>query len=88
MRKLDYEKLAEDIQNWIANYIKSAGAKGVVLGLSGGIDSAVTAGLSVKALGKENVFGVSMPYGNQDTKDAELLINQLQIPNKKINIEH
>lgn len=81
MRKLDYYKLAEDIQNWIANYVKSAGLKGVVLGLSGGIDSAVTAGLSVKALGKENVIAIGLPIESlpQDLEDAKLVADHLGI---------
>ena len=81
MRKLDYDKLTNDIQNWIANYIKSANAKGVVLGLSGGIDSAVTAGLSVKALGKENVVAIGLPIQSlpQDLEDAKLVANHLGI---------
>ena len=55
MRKLDYNKLTLDITNWIKKYVESAKCRGVVLGLSGGIDSAATAALCVNALGKENV---------------------------------
>lgn len=42
-------------------YCENAGFKKVVLGLSGGIDSALTAALAVEAVGKENVLGVLMP---------------------------
>ena len=45
MRKLDYFKISVGIQNFIKEYITSANAEGVILGLSGGIDSAVTAAL-------------------------------------------
>jgi len=81
MRKIDYYKLAEDIQNWIANYVKAAGLKGVVLGLSGGIDSAVTAGLSVRAVGKENVIAIGLPIESspEDLEDAKLVANHLGI---------
>ena len=45
----------------LRDYVRKCGFKSVVLGLSGGIDSAVTACLAVAALGPENVVGVSMP---------------------------
>jgi len=81
MRKLNYKKLAVEIQNWIKNYVYSANAKGVVLGLSGGIDSAVTAALSANALGKENVLTLGLPIESipQDLEDAKLVANHLGI---------
>ena len=45
----------------IRNYFHKLGFKKAILGLSGGIDSAVTAALAVRALGAENVYGVLMP---------------------------
>ena len=45
----------------IRNYFESAGKKRAVLGLSGGIDSAIVAALAVDALGAENVHGILMP---------------------------
>lgn len=45
----------------VKDYCGKCGFRNVVLGLSGGIDSAVTAALAVEALGKENVLGVTMP---------------------------
>lgn len=45
----------------LKEYCENTGFKEVVLGLSGGIDSALTAALAVKALGSENVFGILMP---------------------------
>ncbi len=53
--------LADDIANWIAGHVRGAGLAGVVIGLSGGIDSAVVSGLCARALGAENVLGVIMP---------------------------
>jgi len=61
------EPLPELAEMWAAlvlglrDYTKKNGFSSVVLGLSGGIDSAVCAALSVDALGAENVYGVSMP---------------------------
>lgn len=70
----------------IKDYVDKCGFKKVILGLSGGIDSALTVALAVKALGKENVIGVSLPgpYSSQgsldDAKDiAERLGIQYEI---------
>ncbi len=81
MRELNYEKLVLNIQNWIDNYVKSANAKNIIVGLSGGIDSAVTATLCTKALGNKNVFGLSLPCGSvsQDIEDAKLVAKSLKI---------
>ncbi len=48
--------------DFVRETVERAGAAGVVLGLSGGIDSAVAAGLAVRALGASRVLGVTMPY--------------------------
>ncbi|MBL8101658.1 MAG: NAD(+) synthase, partial [Anaerolineales bacterium] len=60
-----------------------------IVGLSGGLDSALSCVLAVEALGAENVLAVRMPY-KASSKDslvhAQLLIDQLGIPNKTIEI--
>ncbi|HIQ37231.1 MAG TPA: NAD+ synthase [Desulfocapsa sulfexigens] len=64
----------------IRDYVGKCGFKTVVLGLSGGIDSALTAALAVKALGPGNVFGVALPspYSSDDSmEDAEALVKNL-----------
>jgi NAD+ synthase len=58
---------------------KFLGDKMAVVGISGGIDSAVIAALCTEAVGLNNVYGVSLPYGKQDTSDAEFLARQLKI---------
>ena len=81
MRELNYEKLVLDIQNWISNYVKSANAENIIVGLSGGIDSAVTAALCTKTLGNKNVFGLGLPCGSisKDLEDAKLVAKSLEI---------
>ena len=63
--------------NWIKEYVLNSGAKGVIIGNSGGKDSAVVIGLCAKALGKDNVLTVAMPCSStpQDLDDANLVAN-------------
>ena len=66
----------------IRDYFRKTGFNKAVLGLSGGIDSSLTACIAVDALGPENVIGVSMPskYSSDHSKsDAELLADNLGI---------
>lgn len=81
MRELNYEKLVLDIQSWIKNYLKVANADNIIVGLSGGIDSAVTAALCTRALSNRNIFGLGLPCASisQDLEDARLLAKSLGI---------
>ncbi len=66
----------------VRDYLGKCGFKGAVIGLSGGIDSAVSASLAVAALGQQNVRGVAMPsqYSSQGSvDDARLLAKNLGI---------
>jgi NAD+ synthetase len=66
----------------LRDYFRKCGFKSAVLGLSGGIDSALTAVLAVEALGKENVIGAAMPgpYSSEGSvKDAISLAQNLGI---------
>lgn len=75
----------------LRDYIKKNGFKSVVLGLSGGIDSALVATIAVDAIGAQNVFGVSMPskYSSDHSKsDAQDLANRLGINCRTIGIEN
>ncbi|WP_297507690.1 NAD+ synthase [Thermococcus sp.] len=87
MRTLDYEKAIERIVDFISEKVREAGTNGVVVGISGGIDSATTAYLAVKALGSEKVLGLIMPYyENRDVEDAKLVCESLGIKCKVVNI--
>ena len=59
--KLNIADVHNTLVEGLRNFVHSIGASKVVLGLSGGIDSAVVAALAVEALGKENVHGILMP---------------------------
>ncbi|ADT84656.1 NAD+ synthase [Thermococcus barophilus] len=88
MRTLNYEEVIEKIVYFIKEKVDEANASGVVIGVSGGVDSATTAFLAVKALGKDKVLGLIMPYyENQDVKDAKLVCETLGINYKIINIK-
>ena len=72
------------------DYLHKCGFKGAVLGLSGGIDSALTAVIAANALSPENVLGVSMPsrYSSPASlHDARLLAKNLRIRHMTIPIE-
>ena len=74
----------------LRDYVQKNGFRSVVLGLSGGIDSAVVATLAADAIGGENVFGVSMPskYSSAHSKsDAAVLASNLGCNFETIAIE-
>jgi NAD+ synthase len=79
----------EILAGFIKSEITRVGMSRAIIGLSGGLDSALSCALAVEALGRENVLAVRMPYkaSSKDSLDhAQLLIDQLQIPNKTIEI--
>ena len=69
------EKEKNKIVQFIRNYYKENNLGGVVIGISGGKDSGVVAGLFTEALGKENVLGVTLPCHSrkEDREDAKLV---------------
>lgn len=72
------------------DYVKKNGFKNVVIGLSGGVDSSLTAAIAVDALGKENVSGIFMPsqYSSKESEeDARALAQNLGIEFKVIPIQ-
>jgi NAD+ synthetase len=73
------------------DYLHKTGFHSALLGLSGGIDSALTAAIAVRALGKENVLGVALPtrYSSEHSlADARELAEQLGIAYREIPIEN
>jgi NAD+ synthase (glutamine-hydrolysing) len=72
------------------DYVHKTGFKKAIIGLSGGIDSSLTAAIAVDALGAENVLGISMPsgYSSEGSKtDAQILAENLGIEMLTIPIE-
>ncbi len=87
---VDYDYIERRIVSFIRTYVNSVGAKGAVIGLSGGIDSSVTASLLVKALGKDRVLALIMPSKAtppDDIKDATQLAQMLGVKYDLINID-
>ena len=74
----DVKKEVDGITNFIKEYFKNNNLKGVVLGISGGKDSAVVAALFARAIGSENVLGVTLPCHSEktDKSDAQLVADK------------
>jgi NAD+ synthase/NAD+ synthase (glutamine-hydrolysing) len=86
----DDEKIFRALSLGVRDYLHKCGFASAVIGLSGGIDSAVTAAVAVDALGPENVRGVAMPsqYSSQGSlDDAEALAGALGIRHDVVPIE-
>jgi len=80
--KIDCETVARRLEDFIRDELAAAGFTRLVVGLSGGIDSAVSCALAVRAIGPENVTALIMPYRSSNpanVSDAEDLAAQLGI---------
>jgi len=77
---VDWSLEVNKVVEWMKKYNQNIGTQGFVMGLSGGIDSAVVACLAVKAVGKKNVVGIALPDGeilDHYTRDASDLAKNL-----------
>lgn len=81
--KMSYKQITETIEQFIVDRTINQGREGGVIGLSGGIDSTVVAFLAKNALGPNRVFGVCLPYGNQDSTKGERIAEMLGLPSSK-----
>jgi NAD+ synthase len=85
----DYKKISNKIEKFISAYISKSSAKGLVIGLSGGLDSSVVLKLSVNAVGRSKVLGLVMPSTTtprEDTAHAIDLAKKLRIRYHVIDI--
>jgi NAD+ synthase len=87
MTEFNAKEVKKRIVAWIAEYFKNNADTKAVIGISGGKDSSITAALCAEALGKERVFGVLMPQGEQFDIDVSYeLCNMLGIEYIELNI--
>jgi len=80
--------LPDQIAQWLREQIAAAGADGFVVGLSGGVDSATSAALGVRAVGPERVLGVLMPCHSQpeDGRLAQKVADAFGIPTLTVDL--
>ena len=87
--KLDADRAIQSLTGFIQNTVDEANYKKVVLGVSGGVDSALSAFLSAHALGADNVLLLRLPYKTsspESLEHAQLVIDALGCPSKTIEI--
>jgi NAD+ synthase len=88
---IDTEHTSKLIKRFIKQRVKEAGTDGIVIGLSGGVDSAVVCALAVQALGSENVFPIFLKNKNSlasDIEDVKTLCGFLNIDLLMIEIQN
>jgi len=87
---LDWSEVKAKLTRFIRDYVKKSGAKGVVLGLSGGIDSCTVAALSALAIGGNQVLGLMLPeketYNVSDVEHARLVAEKFRFKALRIDI--
>ncbi len=85
--RFDAAAVRDRLVELIRKTAREDGFSRVVLGISGGKDSTVTAALCARALGKENVYGVMLPDGEQkDISDSQAVCDALGIQKRTVNI--
>ena len=88
MSNFDAKTVKNEVVQWIRDWFEKNGKDcNAVVGISGGKDSSVVAALCVEALGKDRVFGVLMPQGEQsDISYSHMLVEHLGIDSCVVNI--
>jgi len=80
---LNFSEAQKRISRFIREYVENAKAKGIVLGLSGGIDSGTTAALSSLAIGGDHVLGLMLPerenFNQKDIDDAKVVAEKFKL---------
>lgn len=87
---LNWQEVKMKIIRFIKDYFERTRAKGIIVSLSGGIDSSTVAALSALAIGKGKVFGLMLPeketYNAKDVKHAELIAKKFGLKKERIDI--
>ena len=89
--KINPEKSLEVISEFMKKIVESSESEGLVVGLSGGIDSTVAVYIASRTLDKDKILGLIMPSSTtapEDVEDALLVAENLGIQNKIINIDN
>ncbi len=87
--RLDGETVRRILTGFIDNEVRKAGFERVVVGLSGGVDSALSAFLAAEALGPQNVWAILMPYrtsSSESVEHARLVVNSLGVHSLTVDI--
>ena len=88
--ELNFTEVEKRIRRFIKEYVNNAGAEGIVLGMSGGIDSGTVAALSSLAIGGDKVIGLMLPeeetYNPQDIDDAKFVAEKFGLKTQVCNI--
>lgn len=88
--ELDLVEVETKIKRFIRDYLEKSGAKGIVLGLSGGVDSCTASALCALAIGGDKVFGLLMPeqetYNAKDVEHAKLVAKKFGVKTETIDI--
>ena len=90
IQDMDHSRAQEEIESFLSEKLDEAGAEGYVIGVSGGIDSALTLKLAVEAVGSENVHGWIMPGDPSDEEnmeDAREICRELDVETWEVDIE-
>jgi NAD+ synthase len=87
---LDMSEVEKRLLSFIDDYLKKTGARGIVLGLSGGVDSCIVAALSAKAIGGSRVLGLLLfedeTRTSKDVEDAILIAKRYRLKTETIDI--
>ena len=85
---MDAEELANKLISWLRERVLSAGCKGVVVGMSGGLDSSVVAVLCHRAF-PQTMLGVLLPcYSSQEDREhAQLVAGKFSIPTQTVVLD-
>ncbi|HSG99445.1 MAG TPA: NAD+ synthase, partial [candidate division Zixibacteria bacterium] len=85
---IDAEQTLQALEEYLRDFLTEAGFDGYIIGLTGGVDSAVAASIAVRAVGKDKVSAFCMPYksAQHTVKDAQLVADWLGIQLSVIEI--